>query len=202
MPIPSHRSSGTHRTILSKMADEGRFLRQWAENPLGIGAVAPSSDELAIKMAAELDPQTDGVFVELGPGTGVVTTAILKRGVPAGRLTAVEYSDSFAALLEQRFPGVTVVQGDAYTLRALVGSAAPLAGVISSLPLFSQPPEKRRQLVLDALGLLAPGAPLVQFSYALVPPVKPEPGNFTVSKSRWIWNNVPPARVWVYRKVH
>ena len=198
----SPSSSPTRRSFLSKVVDEGRFLRQWAENPLGIGAIAPSGEELASGLAGALDPLVDGPVVELGPGTGVVTSAILERGYAPDRLTSIEYCDRFAGLLETRFPDIRVVRGDAYAMADLVSGDAPLSGVVSGLPLFTSPYDKRRALILDALDLLLPGAPFVQFSYALVPPVRPEPGHFTVTKSGWIWNNMPPARIWVYRKVH
>lgn len=194
--------TGAPVSLLAKIRDEARFVRQWLGNPRSIGAISPSGPDLARAMAGFLDPARAGKFVELGPGTGVVTDAILKRGVDPQRLTSIEYCSDFAALLKQRFPGVHIIRGDAYDLGASLGpDAGELAGVVSSLPLFTSPYEKRRALVMDALDRLAPGAPFIQFSYALVPPVKAEAGVFSVSKTGWILNNVPPARVWVYRKV-
>ncbi|CAN0588753.1 unnamed protein product, partial [Ectocarpus sp. 12 AP-2014] len=63
--------------------DKGRFLRQWAGNPLAIGAITPSGPQLAHAMAGYLNPESIGPVVELGPGTGVVTKAILERGIAA-----------------------------------------------------------------------------------------------------------------------
>ena len=188
------------QSLLSKLVDEGRFLRQWAGNPLSIGAITPSGPDLARAMAAYLDPSLAGRVVELGPGTGVVTQAILERGISPDSLVSIEYCADFAALLRQRFPGVAVVRGDAYNLGESLGDHAPLAGVVSSLPLFTSPYDKRRALIVDALDRLQPGAPFIQFSYALVPPVREESGVFSVTKSGWILKNMPPARVWVYRR--
>ncbi|MEO0384656.1 MAG: rRNA adenine N-6-methyltransferase family protein [Pseudomonadota bacterium] len=193
---PGHR----RQSFLSKVMDEGRFLRQWAGNPLSIGAISPSGPQLAHAMASYLDPENAGPVVELGPGTGVVTKAILERGIDPSNLTSIEYCSNFASLLRTRFPDIHVVQGDAYDLAASLGDHPPLAGIVSSLPLFTSPPEKRHALITSALDQLAPGAPFIQFSYALVPPVRAESGVFSVSKSGWIWNNVPPARVWIYRR--
>lgn len=169
-----------------------------------IGAIAPSGPHLASAMAGFIDASSEGGVVELGPGTGVVTQAILERGIVPQRLASIEYSSDFATLLSQRLPGVHVVRGDAFDLTsALAGwepAQAPLAAVISSLPLFTSPPEKRRALVVAALERLAPGAPFVQFSYALVPPVPAESGAISLTRTGWIWRNMPPARVWVYRK--
>lgn len=192
--------SPARQSFLSKVMDEGRFLRQWAGNPLAIGAITPSGPQLAHAMAGYLDPDSAGPVVELGPGTGVVTKAILERGIAASDLTSIEYCSNFASLLRTRFADINVVQGDAYDLAAGLGDHPPLAGIVSSLPLFTSPPEKRRALIVSALNRLAPGAPFIQFSYALVPPVRAENGVFSVSKSDWIWNNMPPARVWIYRQ--
>lgn len=202
MTVSPSSDTGAPVSLLAKIRDEARFVRQWLGNPRSIGAITPSGPDLARAMAGFLDPASAGRVVELGPGTGVVTDAILKRGIDPSRLTSIEYCSDFAALLKQRFPGVQIVRGDAYDLEAsLDADMVELAGVVSSLPLFTSPYEKRRALIMDALDRLAPGAPFIQFSYALVPPVKAEAGLFTVSKTGWILNNVPPARVWVYRKV-
>lgn len=202
MTVSPSSDTGAPVSLLAKIRDEARFVRQWLGNPRSIGAITPSGPDLARAMAGFLDPASAGRVVELGPGTGVVTDAILKRGIDPSRLTSIEYCSDFAALLMQRFPGVQIVRGDAYDLEAsLDADMVELAGVVSSLPLFTSPYEKRRALIMDALDRLAPGAPFIQFSYALVPPVKAEAGLFTVSKTGWILNNVPPARVWVYRKV-
>ncbi|MEQ8657324.1 MAG: rRNA adenine N-6-methyltransferase family protein [Hyphomicrobiales bacterium] len=206
MTSPRHSKHGcspsghSRQSFLSKVMDEGRFLRQWAGNPMSVGAISPSGPQLAKAMAGYLNREDTGPVVELGPGTGVVTHAILERGIAPSNLTSIEYCSNFASLLRTRFPGVNVVQGDAYDLAASLGNHPPLAGIVSSLPLFSSPPEKRRALIVSALDRLAPGAPFIQFSYAFVPPVRAESGVFSVAKSGWIWNNVPPARVWIYRR--
>lgn len=202
---PQSKPDQPRLSFLSKVMDEGRFLRQWAGNPLSIGAITPSGPDLARAMASYLDPSRPGPVIELGPGTGVVTQAILARGIAPDDLTCIEYSGEFADLLRSRFPSVRVVQGDAFdlggSLTASLGDHAPLAGIVSSLPLFTSGYDKRRTLVLDALERLAPGAPFIQFSYAFVPPVREEKQRFSLSRSGWIWSNMPPARVWVYRKV-
>ncbi|WP_334176705.1 methyltransferase domain-containing protein [Pseudoxanthobacter sp.] len=189
------------RRLTHKVADEFRFLKAWAGNPLTTGAVAPSGPHLTKAMAAAVEAERDGPVIELGPGTGVMTEAMLARGIPQERIVMIEYSADFCKLLRERFPRVTVIQGDAYAIRETLGHPAPgsVASVVSSLPLFTRPPAARRGLIGDAMELLAPGAPFIQFSYALVPPVPAESGRFSVSPSPWILRNVPPARVWTYR---
>ncbi len=185
-----------------RLADAAHFFRTWASNPLLLGAVTPSGPALAATMAAEVDPARPGPVIELGPGTGVMTEALLKRGIAPERLFLIEYEPGFCDLLRARFPGITVVQGDAYTLRATLGAhltQAPIA-VVSSLPLITRPEPQRAALLAEAFALMPPGSPFVQFSYSLFSPVplKFAPPH-TLKISPWIWRNVPPARVWVYR---
>jgi phosphatidylethanolamine/phosphatidyl-N-methylethanolamine N-methyltransferase len=186
----------------SRRADAAQFLRTWAGNPLLLGAVTPSGPALAAAMAAEVDPAQPGPVIELGPGTGVMTEALLKRGIAPERLFLIEYEPGFCDLLRARFPGVTVIQGDAYDLRGTLGTrlGAPPIAVISSLPLITRPEPQRAALLAQAFGLMAPGGPFVQFSYSLFSPAprKLLPPH-TLETSPWVWRNVPPARVWVYR---
>ena len=64
-----------------RFADETAFLRSWLERPLVTGAVTPSSKALARTMASYVDPRVRGPVVELGPGTGPVTDALVRRGI-------------------------------------------------------------------------------------------------------------------------
>ena len=114
-----------------RLDDEVRFLSSWIQSPLKTGAVSPSSPALAKAMAAEVDPEMPGPVVEIGPGTGPVTQAILARGISPQRLVLVEYNPEFCALLRRRFPGVTVIQGDGYALPdLLIQVAKPLSAVV------------------------------------------------------------------------
>ncbi|MEX0752546.1 MAG: phospholipid methyltransferase, partial [Xanthobacteraceae bacterium] len=182
--------------------DEVHFLRSWLEKPLATGAVAPSSRLLARTMASYVDPQAMGPVVELGPGTGPVTEALVEHGVDPAQLVLVEFNPNFCRLLRSRFPAATVIQGDAYGLRRLLGSLLrqPAAAVVSGLPLFTKPLKMRLRLMYDSFSLMAPGAPFVQFTYAMVPPIPKDFGDVSAEASERIWLNLPPARVWVYRK--
>lgn len=185
-----------------RLDDEVRFLRSWIEKPLHMGAVMPSSKMLARTMAQYVDVDSKGPVVELGPGTGAITNALIEHGVDPKRLVLVEYNPGFCALLRDRYPQATVVQGDAYALRDSLGGTLdePASAVISGLPLVTKPMLTRLKLIRDAFLALAPGAPFVQFTYSVAPPIpKSLPGVSTEASER-IWMNLPPARVWVYRK--
>ena len=185
-----------------RLDDEVRFLRSWIEKPLHMGAVMPSGRVLARTMAQYVDIKSTGPVVELGPGTGAITNALIERGVDQKRLVLVEYNPGFCALLRDRYPQAKVVQGDAYTLRDSLRNmlSAPASAVVSGLPLVTKPMLTRLKLVREAFAALAPGAPFVQFTYSVAPPIpKSLPGVSTEASER-IWMNLPPARVWVYRK--
>jgi phosphatidylethanolamine/phosphatidyl-N-methylethanolamine N-methyltransferase len=182
--------------------DEVRFIRSWLEKPLATGAVTPSGRVLARTMARYVDPQAAGPVIELGPGTGPVTEALVAQGVDPARLVLVEFNPTFCRLLRSRYPTATVVQGDAYGLRRLLESLVrqPAAAVVSGLPLFTKPLKTRLRLMFDAFALMAPSAPFVQFTYAMVPPIPKALSGVNAEASERIWMNLPPARVWVYRK--
>ncbi len=166
------------------------------------GAVSPSSPALAEMMARMVEPGRQGPIVELGPGTGVVTQALIERGILPSRLILIEYNSDFCRLLKKRFPAVNIIRGDAYNLAATLQTVevGTLASIVSSLPLLTRSTALRHQLVETGLNLLAQDAPFVQFSYGLTPPVAEELGAFSVSRSGWVVKNIPPARVWTYRR--
>src|SRR6266436_8692236 len=185
-----------------RIDDEFRFFRTWIEKPLSMGAVTPSGKALARTMAEYVDPHSDGPIIELGPGTGPVTEALVARGVDPARLVLVEFDPTFCRLLSERYPTATVVQGDAYGLKRLLQSVLeePASALVSGLPLFTKPLKMRLRLVSEAFALMGPDAPFVQFTYAAVSPIPRAIDRIKSQASERIWTNIPPARVWVYRK--
>jgi phosphatidylethanolamine/phosphatidyl-N-methylethanolamine N-methyltransferase len=185
-----------------RIDDEVQFIRSWIEKPLSTGAVMPSGKLLARLMARQVDPKLAGPIIELGPGTGPVTEALVNQGIDPARLVLVEFNPVFCRLLRSRYPQATVVQGDAYRLKHLLGSLLrePAAAVVSGLPLFTKPMRTRLRLITDAFGLLLPQAPFIQFTYAVVSPIPKTLAGVRARPTERIWLNLPPAQVWVYRK--
>lgn len=195
---------GPKKPLDERLADEARFIKTWFENPVGTGAVSPSGRFLARAMARAVDPDRPGPIVELGPGTGPVTDALIARGVDPSRLVLVEYDPHFCKLLGRRYPRATVIQGDAYDLAATLDGVLdePAATVVSSLPLRNQPERHRLTLLEQAFAVLQPGGSFVQFTYGIASPMPLRPGDhpcFEAEVSPPVWFNLPPARVWVYR---
>lgn len=141
------------------------FLRSWVSNPLRVGAVAASGETLARLMTREIAADA-GPVVELGPGTGVFTRALLARGVAEDDLTLIEYGDEFLPRLQHRFPQARVLQMDACRLRKANIFDEPVVGAaVSGLPLLSMSPRKQTAILAGVFSYLRPGASLYQFTY-------------------------------------
>lgn len=179
------------------------FFSKWLKSPLQVASVTPSSARLARAMAAAL-PGHEGLVVELGAGTGPVTRALLGSGVPPEHLVVVERDLHFCRMLSRRFPGVTVIDGDAFELESLItgmGSSLPVRAVVSGLPLVPMRAAAQANLLGQAMALTGGAGPFVQFSYGLVSPVKKPVEQALELIPRCVaqvWRNVPPAKVWSY----
>jgi len=153
-------------------------------------------------MASIVDVNSGLPILELGPGTGVITKAILDRGVSPENLFSVEYSQKFITHLQTDFPSVNFIQGDAFDVKNICKSANAdrFDCVISGLPLLNFPSEKRVRLIDGLLDHLPPGRPIIQFCYGPFSPVLPGRGNYEVEHFNWVARNVPPAQLWIYRR--
>jgi phosphatidylethanolamine/phosphatidyl-N-methylethanolamine N-methyltransferase len=194
-----HTAPGDKKT--APRFDGVKFISSWFKNPKTVGAVAPSGPALSRTMAAIVDASVEGPILELGPGTGPVTAALLERGIDPSRLVLVEYDGAFCKALQGKYPNVKVVQGDAFALdRTLQGHASgPLCAIVSSLPLLNFAQEQRQGLVETAMKMLRPRSPFIQFTYGANSPLPVESHLYETSASKRIWWNLPPARVWTYR---
>ena len=180
-----------------------RFLRGLVSEPKSVGAIVPTSVFTARRMADVADPHSDLPVLELGPGTGVLTRALLNRGVAPERIVAVEYSAEFCRHLRRDLPGITVLQGDAFDLDRSLGEQwrhALFDCVVSGLPLLNFKAARRIALIEDALGRIPAGRPVVQFSYGLQSPVPQGGGRYSVTPMGWEIRNIPPARMWLYHR--
>jgi phospholipid N-methyltransferase len=175
------------------------FFRAWISNPLRVAAVAPSGNALADLITREISPET-GAVLELGPGMGAFTRALLGRGVSESDLTLIEYGSDFVRLLSIRFPNARVLWMDAAWLaREKIFEGAPLGAVVSGLPLLAMPPRKVMAILAGAFGYLRPGGAFYQFTYGPRCPI-PRPlldrlGLKATHVGRALVN-VPPAAVY------
>lgn len=183
-------------------AESQMFFLQWLRNPLRIGAVAPSSRELAQAMARLVPMPPDGPVIELGGCTGPITAALLEAGVPPDQLYVIERDPLLHRHLAARFPAVRVLQGDAAHLSALLHplGVRQAATIVSGLPLLSMKRSLQHAIVRESLAFLPPGAPYIQFTYGLFSPVARRAFGVVGQPEAIVLGNLPPARIWVYRK--
>ena len=179
------------------------FLRRWVKNPMSIGAIAPSSRRLADAMARQVPAHGTGPVVELGGGTGNITAGLLRAGIAASRLVVLERDPALHRHLQQLYPQLRIVLGDA---AALVDTLRPFGieradVVVSGLPLLSMPRNIQDDIVRNVFRLLSPGAPFIQFTYGPYSPVGRERMGVHGKVAKWVPANLPPASVWVYRRL-
>jgi phosphatidylethanolamine/phosphatidyl-N-methylethanolamine N-methyltransferase len=175
------------------------FFRSWTCDPLRVGAIAPSGPALAAVMTAEISGASAPV-IELGPGTGVFTRALLARGVDERDITLIEYGSDFVPLLRGRFPRARVLQMDAAKLssRDFAGERAPGA-IISGLPLLSMSTRKVMGILTGAFECLRDGGAFYQFTYGARCPVRRPLLDRIGLKAVRVGHalaNVPPATVY------
>ena len=192
----------TRQTAAQRLRDDLRFFRSWLSQPKVVGSVIPTSWRMATRMATVIDAKSTLPVLELGPGTGVTTRAMLARGIDPARIVSVEYDRDFCERLRTDYPAVNFIQGDAFDLQTTLGdrAGATFDCVISSLPLLHFPLEKRIALMEDVLSRIPVGRPVLQFSYGPKPSVPRGMGNYTVERYGIVFRNIPPAQLWVYRR--
>ncbi len=194
---------GVRQRMGLRFKDEIEFLKGWKRDRIAVGAIAPTSAVTARKMAGVVRPDSGLPVLELGPGTGVITKAILARGILPQDLTSVEYSPEFCRLLKAQYPDVDIRCGDAFALDLVLGSKRDIRFdcVISAIPLLHLPAERRLALVLDLLERIPTGRPVVQITYGLLSPVVALPAGYEVRHLAFMMRNIPPAQLWTYRRV-
>ena len=181
------------------------FFKRFLSLPGQVGSFVPSSRRLAAAMVAEMRPDPGRPLIELGPGTGVFTKALLAAGMPAERLLLIELDATFAAHLRATFPDVRVIEADVAELPRIIAKEGlgPVAQMRSGLPFRSMPPDVRRRVGQAVAHSLADGGRLVQFSYFPIPPLPPqvaEEHGLASNISRFVAANLPPAFIWHYEK--
>ncbi|MEV6227294.1 methyltransferase domain-containing protein [Saccharopolyspora shandongensis] len=186
------------------------FIERAVRKPNLVGAVAPSSPNLAREMAAVVPTSGNPVVVELGPGTGALSGAIAERLPAGGRQVAIELDAGMVEYLGSELPWLEVIQGDAARLGDLLADAGidKVDAVVSGLP-WSIFPAKLQHDILGQVGaVLAPGGAFTTFAYVHALGMagarqfrrRLDLSFDEVLTSRTVWRNVPPARIYVCRR--
>lgn len=196
------RGTGLRKAFAEKFDDELRFFKGWIDKPKAVGSIIPTSSITARRMASVIDTGSGLPVLELGPGTGVITKAILARGVKPKDLYTVEYSEDFVRHLERQFDGVNIIHGDAFDLDKTLGDKRGMTfdSVISGVPLLNFPVAQRVRYIEDILDRIPAGRPIVQLTYGPLSPVPAGKGNYTVEHFDFVLRNIPPTQLWIYRR--
>lgn len=190
------------RSLARRFDEELRFFKGWIDKPRAVGSIIPTSSVTARKMATVVNPDSGLPVLELGPGTGVITKAILETGLAPSNLWCIEYSQDFVEHLRRDYPGVNIVQGDAFNLDETLGDKRDMTfdSIVSGVPLLNFPVPQRVAYVEDLLDRIPVGRPIVQLTYGPKSPVPPGMGNYTVEHFDFIIRNLPPTQLWIYRR--
>ena len=185
-------------------SDAARFLVEWSRHPYDIAAIAPSGPALASLITCEIDGAS-GPVLELGPGTGVFTRALTRRGVAERDLTLVERSPSFAGLLKDRFPASTVLTIDAADLLLTRRAAAqPFGAVVCGLGLRNMTSPEVESIVRASFTVLRPLGSFYLFTYGgrcSVPDDVLDRLGLIAEKVGSTLRNLPPASVYRLRRI-
>lgn len=175
------------------------FARQFLANPRHVGSLVPSSRALVARMLDRVDWSRVTTAVEYGPGTGVVTRAMLARMRPDARLFAFEINPDFARHLTDHVadPRLVVVPASAELVGAHVPGGCDL--VISCLPLTLMPGPVRQRILAATAAALAPGAAMIGYQYSPVRlgDIKAVFGDVQLRLEPRNW---PPAVVYIARR--
>jgi phosphatidylethanolamine/phosphatidyl-N-methylethanolamine N-methyltransferase len=196
------RGPGLKKALAEKFDDELQFFKGWIDRPKTVGSIVPTSSITARKMASIVNPASGLPVLEVGPGTGVITRAILARGVKPENLYALEYSPEFVRHLRRIYPGVNVLEGDAFNLSAALGDRSGMIfdSVISGVPLLNFPVPQRIAYVESLLDRIPAGRPIVQLTYGPLSPIPPGRGDYHVEHLHFVVRNIPPTQLWIYRR--
>jgi phosphatidylethanolamine/phosphatidyl-N-methylethanolamine N-methyltransferase len=177
------------------------WLQSYLRHPLQLGALFPSSSALGSLMVRHINPDTDGRILELGPGTGSFTRALLRRGVPEETLVLVEQSPDFTAFLQNSFPKANVICGNAKNLSAILISLGieEVDEIVSGIPLNAMGSALRQMICDQAFRILRVGGSFVQASY--LPRCSIPNDRIAAHSANKIYcgtalRNIPPGFVW------
>ena len=183
------------------MGDRLLFLKLWWRAPLRIAAWSPSSETLGRAIARHVDPRSPLPVLELGGGTGTVTRALIDLGVRPELLYVIEREPELCALLRERFPGATILEGDAGQLGTMLRErgVTRLSAVVSTLPIIWFPPALQRSIADQAFALLGRGA-FLQMTNQPRSPLAHRALGLRGRIVNFVWRNLPPSFVWRYER--
>ncbi|NIJ84921.1 phospholipid N-methyltransferase [Xanthomonas arboricola] len=174
------------------------FFREWILAPFSVAAVLPSGRALASIITAGLSGLS-GRVLEIGPGTGVFTQAILERGVKEEDVLLLELNKRFSSILHQRFPKASLLHMNAFDLESLPVLGGGVDVIICGLGLMNISPDKVKILVRGAFMHLNHDGRMYLFTYGFkcsVPEKILEELDLQAIRTGRTYRNFPPATIY------
>jgi phospholipid N-methyltransferase len=189
----------SHPHGLHAAGSSARFLLHYLRSPALIGAIVPSSAELARAMSRQA--QGYAHILELGAGTGTITRQLAHDHGERG-LVIFELDSRLARTLAQRHPHAPVWDGCLHERADIVLGQPEDCVAVSSLPFRSLPASVREPTieVVEAFLQACPRRKLVQYTYGLRPPFDVSTPRLAWTRHGRVWTNVPPASVWTLKQ--
>jgi len=185
------------------MNENFQFLKAFLKNPGKVGAIAPSSPDLAQTMLNGLIPDKDNIILELGVGTGAITKFIKPILPDNESYLGLELDDKLHASLRVLYPDLNIVRGNAcgaYQIHQDSG-LGKVKYLVCCLPFVSLPKVVSEQIFEQIDMFMNDGCTLRLFQYAhgyyLPPALKLRERMRNLygksKRSSLVLKNVPPA---------
>jgi len=189
------------KTQFSKSKEYILFLKKLLKNPKNIGALFPSSNRLGNLMAKHVPSKENSLIVEVGGGTGRLSSALLRNGINPDHLYIIELDSTFVEYLKNHLsPKVHILQGDAAQLDAIIPKkiCGKVDIIISALPLINMKSETKKKILQSYLKILRPQGIILQFTYGMTSPISEKEIPLEKQRVGYVLQNFPPATIWKY----
>jgi phospholipid N-methyltransferase len=150
------------------MNENIQFLQAFLKNPLKVGAVAPSSPDLARMMLEGIKPDENNIIIELGVGTGAITK-FLRELIPDQRsYLGIELDPKLVRSLHYKYPDLNIVCGNASDLSRLHADSGlgKVGYVLCCLPFVTLPGEVANEVLSEVDSFMSEGCLFRAFQYA------------------------------------
>lgn len=193
------------------MNENIQFLQAFLKNPLKVGAIAPSSSELAQKMMQDISPNENEIILELGVGTGAITK-FLREIVPNREsYLGIELDKDLVKSLKRKFPELKIIRGNACEVFSLhqKTNLGKVGYIISCLPFVSIPNEVGEIILREIDKFMAEGCVFrtIQYAHGYYMPSAIKLREYMekrygkAKKSQLVIKNVPPAYTLTWKTV-